>query len=62
MVRPWRAGCSNGKHDVGVYNRSPGKLKALTDAGANLGSDQGGSHLWRGVSPCSPTDAALLRW
>ena len=53
----------DGKHDVGVYNRSPEKLKPLTDAGAKpLDLDQGGGDLRRRrFSPCSPTTRRCSR-
>jgi 3-hydroxyisobutyrate dehydrogenase-like beta-hydroxyacid dehydrogenase len=37
------------KHDIGVYNRSPDKLKPLADTGATATSP----------TPCSPT---MPRW
>jgi 3-hydroxyisobutyrate dehydrogenase-like beta-hydroxyacid dehydrogenase len=45
----------DGKHDVGVYNRSPDKLKSLTDARRRPLTA-------RRFSPCLPTMPRFWRW
>jgi len=51
----------DGKHDVGVYNRSPDKLKALTDAGAKpLDSIKAAAGYGEAVFTMLADDAALL--
>ena len=53
----------DGKHDVGVYNRSADKLKPLTDAGAKpLDSIKAAADLRRRrFSPCWPTTPRFWR-
>ncbi len=51
----------DGKHDVGVYNRSPDKLKPLTDAGAKpLDSIKAAATYGEAVFTMLADDAALL--
>ena len=51
----------DGKHDVGVYNRSPDKLKPLTDAGAKpLDSIKAAATYGDAVFTMLADDAALL--
>ncbi len=51
----------DGKHDVGVYNRSPEKLKPLTDAGAMpLDSIKAAANYGEAVFTMLADDAALL--
>ncbi len=51
----------DGKHDVGVYNRSPEKLKPLTDAGAKpLDSIKAAATYGEAVFTMLADDAALL--
>ncbi|HEX4041299.1 MAG TPA: NAD(P)-dependent oxidoreductase [Xanthobacteraceae bacterium] len=51
----------DGKHDVGVYNRSPDKLKPLTDAGAKaLDSIQAAANYGEAVFTMLADDAALM--
>ena len=51
----------DGKHDVGVYNRSPEKLKPLTDAGAKpLASIEAAANYGAAVFTMLADDAALL--
>ena len=52
----------DGKHDVGVYNRSADKLKPLTDAGAKpLGSIKAAAISATRFSPCLPTTRRCSR-
>ncbi len=51
----------DGKHDVGVYNRSPEKLRPLTDAGAMpLDSIKAAANYGEAVFTMLADDAALL--